>query len=249
MKGVILRIAPQVHIVDITHQVPPQDVRRATAILDDIVPYYPSDAIHVVVVDPGVGSQRRPIVICGTQGVFVGPDNGVFSHTIVHAKTVGVTLTTWHLDNPAYWLPTVSRTFHGRDIFAPVAAYLAIGVPCASLGTPIDNPMTLPVSPPQRLPSGRIRGQIIAIDHFGNLISDVPAAWLAGKRWHFQIASQWVDGLSETYADAAPGQMLALIGSSGKLEIAVRNGSAAQQLGVQPGEPIEAMAHDIKRNT
>lgn len=249
MKGVILGIAPQACIVDISHQAPPQDVRRAIAILQGIVPYYPPDTIHVVVVDPGVGSQRRPIAIRTAQGVFVGPDNGVFTRVIADAAASGSLFAILHLDNPTYWLPAVSWTFHGRDIFAPVAAHLAAGAPFASLGTPIDDPVTLPLSQPQRLLDGRIRGQIVAVDHFGNLISDVPAEWLASRHWRFHIAGQLVDGLCQTYAAAAPGQLLALIGSGGQLEIAVRNGSAAQQLGVQADEPIEAIVHDTERNS
>lgn len=245
MKGVILRVAPQVHIVDITHLTPPQDIRRAMTVLQGIVPYYAPDTIHVVVVDPGVGSERRPLAIQTPQGFFVGPDNGVFAQVIAAA---GSYITIVHLNNPAYWLPGVSRTFHGRDIFAPVAAHLANDVPLALLGTPISDPVMLPLLHAERLPDGRIRGHIVAIDHFGNLISDVPAAWLVGAHWRFDIAGRRIDGLSHTYAAAAPGQLLALIGSSDQLEVAVRNGSAAQQLGVQVGEPIEAVAHDTVRS-
>lgn len=246
MKGVILRIAPQAQLVDITHQAPPQDVRAAMAILQGVVPYFPATAVHLVVVDPGVGSRRRPIAIRTEQGVFVGPDNGVFTPVIAAAGDSSIAVL--HLDNPAFWLPTISHTFHGRDLFAPVAAHLAAGTPFEAVGAPIHDPVLLPLSAPRRQAGGRIRGQVVYVDHFGNLISDVPAEWLAGRSWQFYIAGRRVDGLSQTYAAVEPGQLLALIGSSGQLEVAVRNGSAAQQLGVSAGEPIEADTHDIMRN-
>ena len=247
MKGVILRIAAQAQLIDITHLVPPQDVRAAMTILQSVLPYFPPTAIHLVVVDPGVGSQRRPIAIRASQGVFVGPDNGVFT-PVIAAATSSSPPTILHLDNPAYWLPAISRTFHGRDIFAPVAAHLAAGTPFEAVGAPIHDPIMLPLSEPQRLSGGSIRGQIITIDHFGNLVSDVPAAWLAGRRWRFRIAGQQIGDLSQAYAAVEPGQLVALIGSSGQLEIAMRNGNAARQLGLRVGEPIEALAHDRECN-
>lgn len=248
MKGVILRIAPDARLVDITHLAPPQDIVRASAILQGIVPYYPPETVHVVVIDPGVGSERRPIAVRTAQGFFVGPDNGVFTRVIADAVDAGSPPGIRHLDNPSYWLPAISWTFHGRDIFAPVAAHLASGAAFEDLGPVIDDPVLLSLSSAARRPDGSIRGRIVSVDHFGNLVSDVPAGWLAGRSWRFHIAGRLINGLSPTYAAVAPGEILALIGSSGQLEIAVRNGSAAQQLGVQAGEPIAAMPHDIEHN-
>jgi len=219
MKGVILRIVADATLVDISHLVPAQDVRRGSAVLRDAAPYFPAGTIHIAVVDPGVGSARRPIAVRTPQATFVGPDN------------------------PQVWLPAVSHTFHGRDIFAPVAAHLAAGMPFERLGTLVDDPVLLHAAVPQRLPNGAIRGHIETIDHFGNLVSDIPANWLAGSPWTIHIAGLAIPGLSATYAQVPPGAVLALIGSSGGLEVAVRNGDAAAHLRVQPGEPIEARPH------
>jgi S-adenosylmethionine hydrolase len=237
MKGVILRIAPRAVLVDITHLVPPQDVRRAGMVLRNAAPYFPAGTIHVAVVDPGVGSARRPIAVRTPLAIFVGPDNGLFTHVL--ADDTPARPHAIHLDNPQVWLPAVSHTFHGRDIFAPAAAHLAAGMPFEQVGTPIDDPVLLPAAGAQRLPEGMIRGHVEAIDHFGNLISDVPARWLAGGDWTVHIGGQDLPGLSATYADVPPGAVLALIGSSGRLEVSVRDGHAARYLGVQPGEPIE----------
>lgn len=254
MKGVILTIAPAARIVDISHMLPPQDILRAAQFVREFVPYFPASAIHVVVVDPGVGSDRRPIAVRTATATFVGPDNGLFSHVLaagdpraqagegsepVSGQAAGATEVIW-LNKAAYWLPQVSHTFHGRDIFAPVAAHLAAGVPFAALGTPITDAVVLQAVYPTRQPDGVVCGRIVYADHFGNLVSNLPAEWLAGRRWVFRLAGRQVAGPSQTYADVPSGQLLALIGSSGRLEIAVRNGSAAAQLGVQAGEPIEA---------
>lgn len=251
MKGVILSIAPSTHIVDISHQVPAQDVEQAAFVLHAAIPYFPPGTIHVVVVDPGVGSERRPIAIRTRDAVFVGPDNGLFSFVLTPEQPLSAAaaasatggqsvVEVIHLNKPEYWLPHISHTFHGRDIFAPVAAHLAAGVPFASLGTPIDDPWIRPQLQPVVSPEGHIRGRIVHVDRFGNLISNIPAGWLSGQHWRFHIAGQKVKGLSKTYAAVKPGHLLALIGGSGRLEIAVRNGSAAQQLNAHPGEPIEA---------
>lgn len=254
MKGVILTIAPAARIVDISHMLPPQDILRAAQFVQEFVPYFPAGAIHVVVVDPGVGSDRRPIAVRTATATFVGPDNGLFSQVLAagdpraqagegpepaSGQAAGATEVIW-LNKAAYWLPQVSHTFHGRDVFAPVAAHLAAGVPFAALGTPITDAVVLPAVYPTRRSDGVVCGRIVYADHFGNLVSNLPAEWLAGRRWVFRLAGGQVAGLSQTYADVPSGQLLALIGSSGRLEIAVRNGSAAAQLGVQAGEPIEA---------
>lgn len=249
MKGVILSIAPGVRIVDITHAVPPHNVTAAAYALQRAVPYFPPGTVHVAVVDPGVGSARRPLAIHAADAYFIGPDNGLFSEVLTKVaggepKAGEEAPSVICLDQPAYWLPAVSQTFHGRDIFAPAAAHLAAGAPFETLGSPIDDPVVLPPASSIHLDDGSIRGQIVHVDHFGNLISNVPADWLAGQSWSFAIASHTVAGLSPAYAAVARGQALALIGSSGALEIAVRDGSAAERLEVQAGEPIEARSND-----
>ena len=238
MKGVILGIAPQTRIVDITHQIAPQNVRQAATVLQAAVPYFPRGTIHVAVVDPGVGSARRALAVRTSHAFFVGPDNGLFSAALANTHTGGVLVL--HLDQPAYWLPTVSRTFHGRDIFSPVAAHLAAGVPFEALGSPIADPVILAHPLPSRQADGTVSGQIDHADRFGNLISDIPEAWLAGRRWVLSCAGQEIHGVSPSYASAEPGELLALISSSGTLEIAVREGSAAARLAAGFGEPILA---------
>jgi len=233
MKGVILGIAPAVCLVDLSHEIAAQDVRQAACVLARAVPYFPAGTIHLAVVDPGVGSQRRPLLVRAGQAFYVGPDNGLF--TLALAEPVAQA---FELDRPAFWRPAVSRTFHGRDIFAPVAAYLATGVPPERLGRPIADPVLLELPRPTRHPDGHIAGQVVYVDRFGNLVSDVPAAWVAGGRWRCEIAGRQIVGLSGTYAEAAPGALVALIGSEDTVEIAVRDGSAAARLGVREGEPV-----------
>lgn len=257
MKGVILGIAPHARIVDITHQLPPQDVRAAAWVLHNVVPYFPKNTIHVAVIDPGVGSARRPLAIRTASARFVGPDNGIFSYVL--ATGAGPPTRELEnipsekradpqilcLDNPRYWLASISRTFHGRDIFSPVAANLAAGAPFAAMGTPITDPITFPFPQAEALEDGTIRGEIIYQDHFGNLVSSIPGAWLADRRWRIQIAGHQVMGPSLTYAAVRPGELVALVGSSGQLEVAVRDGSAARHLDAGPGEPVVVGPHGM----
>lgn len=257
MKGVILGIAPEARIVDISHDIEPQNVRQAAYVLSTATPYFPPGTIHVVVVDPGVGSVRRPIAVRAEEAYFVGPDNGVFSYALAgrdegseirYQGSGGQpethrprSVTVIHLDQPTYWLSTVSQTFHGRDVFSPVAAHLAAGVPFDGLGTPITDPVTFSLPQPERLPNGSIRGQVLHADRFGNLITDIPMNWLAaGDAWLFEIAGRRIEELSVTYAMAERGALVALSGSEGLLEIAVREGSAAEALGVGAGTLVMA---------
>jgi S-adenosylmethionine hydrolase len=233
MKGVILSIAPDVRLVDLSHEIAPQDVRQAAYVLARAVLYFPAGTIHLAVVDPGVGGRRRPLLVRTGRAFYVGPDNGLFTLALAESGAQA-----FELDRPAFWRPAVSRTFHGRDIFAPVAAHLATGVPPERLGRPITDPVRLELPQPARHPDGRLTGQVVYVDRFGNLISDVPAAWVVGGRWRGEIAGQQIAGLSGTYAEAAPGALVALIGSEDTVEIAVRDGNAAQQLVVRAGEPV-----------
>jgi hypothetical protein len=233
MKAVILGIARDVRLVDLSHDIPPQDVREAIYLLDGAAPYFPAGTIHLAVVDPGVGSERRALVVRTGSACYVGPDNGLFTRPLAE---LGVQA--WELDRPEFWLPQVSRTFHGRDIFAPVAAHLANEVPPAEMGRAIDDPVRLAISGPARDPDGAVRGQVVHVDRFGNLITDVPAAWLTGEGWRCRIAGEVLTGLSGTYAAAVPGALLMLIGSGDTLEIAERDGNAARRLGVKAGEGV-----------
>ncbi|HSN73828.1 MAG TPA: SAM-dependent chlorinase/fluorinase [Anaerolineae bacterium] len=241
MKGVILSIAPQATLIDITHQIAPQNVREAAYVLHTALPYFPPGAVHVAVVDPGVGSARRPMAARVDGSFLVGPDNGVFTFALHGAGQPAACL---HLDNPAYWLPQVSRTFHGRDIFSPMAAHLANGVPLEALGTPIDDPICFDVRHPQREADGSLRGEVIHVDRFGNLVSNIPGDWLAGRLWNVRIAGQQIIGPSLSYAEIESGQLLTLVSSNATLEVAVRDGSAAGRLGVAAGEPIDVYPHE-----
>jgi S-adenosyl-L-methionine hydrolase (adenosine-forming) len=233
MKGVILGIARDVGLVDLSHEVPPQDVREAIYLLEGAAPYFPDGAIHLAVVDPGVGSERRALIVRTERARYVGPDNGLFTRPLAEPGAQA-----WELNRPEFWLPHVSRTFHGRDIFAPAAAHLANGTPPDAMGTPIANPVRLSIAGPNRAPDGVLRGHVVHVDRFGNLITDVPAAWLAGIGWRCRIAGETITGIGSTYAAAGPGALLMLAGSGGTLEIAERDGNAARRLGVRAGEEV-----------
>jgi len=233
MKGVILGIAADVQLVDLSHQIAPQDVRQGSFVLGNAVPYFPKGTVHLAVVDPGVGSSRRPLLVTTPEASFVGPDNGLFTFALTRSEARA-----WVLDRPRYWLPAISRTFHGRDIFAPVAAHLARGVPPEELGSPVSDAIRLEPLLPQRQGNRHILGHVMHIDRFGNLITNVPAAWLVDGDWACEIAGHRIPHISETYSAAQAGELLALISSSGMLEVAVRNGSAARLLGVGAGQTV-----------
>lgn len=238
MKGVILSIAPHASLVDLTHAIPPQDVRRAAFLLLTVIDYFPAGTVHVVVVDPGVGGERRPIAVQTGRACFVAPDNGVLTLALTRQRAE----VTIHLTDSDYWLPEVSATFHGRDIFAPVAAYLALGVPIRDLGAPIDDVVRLPAAEPAHQPDGSVLGRIQHIDRFGNCITNVPSHMLRlDTPFVVKVAGSLIWGISPTYSGVEPGIALSLIGSSGFLEIAVCGGNAAEQLGVRVGDAVLIM--------
>jgi len=253
MKGVLLSIAPQARLVDISHEIPAHDIRRAAFVLYTAVPFFPPGTVHLAVVDPGVGTRRRAIALQTPRCFFVGPDNGLFTYVLAEAETwKGV-----ELRDPAYRLPQVSATFHGRDLFAPAAAHLVAGVPLDRLGPPIADPTLLPL-PRLEVDEQGLAGEVLYVDRFGNVVTSLgrwqwegddllltAAFRRATSRLRFPaakievtLARQVIPGVRRTYGEAAPGEMLALIGSTGFLEIAVRQGSAAQRLRVQPGDPV-----------
>ncbi len=238
MKGVILDIAPTATIVDISHEITPQGVREAAYILYAAYRYFPQGTIHVVVVDPGVGSQRRAIALRTPQATFVAPDNGVLSYVVAGERVEEIA----HLTNPRYHLSPVSRTFHGRDIFAPAAAHLARGVRLAELGEPLREIITFPLPRPQVRPDGAIVGQVIHVDRFGNLITSIMSKDLADhsplRKSVVKIRGQSIRGIVNTYAEVTAGKLLALIGSEGYLEISVSGGSASQTLEAKAGDEV-----------
>jgi S-adenosyl-L-methionine hydrolase (adenosine-forming) len=233
MKGVILAIAPLVHLVDLTHDVPPQDIEEGAFVLESAMAYFPPGTVHLAVVDPGVGSARRPLLVTTGRAAFVGPDNGLFSRPLAESGARA-----WALDRPEYWLPSPSGTFHGRDLFAPVAAWLATGTPADALGSPVDDPVILPPRVPERFGNDQIMGLVIHVDRFGNLITNVPGAWLAGRRWTCEIAGQKISGPDHTYAAVTRGELVLLVSSRGTAEIAVRDGNASQRLNVRSGAVV-----------
>ena len=238
MKGVILSINPHATIIDITHDIAPQNIEQGAFLFANAFKYFPPDAIHVVIVDPGVGSARRPIAAREGEMFFVAPDNGVLS------LALGSSASVIHLDQPAYWLPRVSHTFHGRDIFAPIAAHLSLGVALESLGKPIADWVRLSHCTASWRAGNEIVGRVAHIDRFGNIITNIGAEMLAGidyARIVVTLRGKTLTGVKSTYAMVAPGEPLLLLSSSGHLEIAVRNGNAAQVLGVQFGD--EVIAH------
>src|SRR4030042_1776638 len=239
LKGVVWKIAPGVHIADLSHDISPHDILEASLMLWRAAPFFPAGTIHVAVVDPGVGTSRRGIAASLGSQYFVGPDNGLITQLLAWVEGMDQPASIIHLDRPDYWLPDVSSVFHGRDIFAPVAAHLASGVQLNSLGTPINDPVRLEIPVPIRIPSGWLR-QGIHIDHLGNLSTNLHAGQLKSeKEVMIKIKSEQISGLVSTFGERPVGSLVALLDSSGSLAISVVNGSAAQVFNIHVGDKIE----------
>ena len=242
MKGVILNIAPQTTLVDISHDIPPQDIRKADLTISSIIPYYPKDTLHVIVVDPGVGSSRRILYVQSNEQQFLAPDNGVLSS--LDPENIDVIR---EVTNEEYFLPEISNTFHGRDIFAPVAGHLASGLDPALLGPEIPYDQIHQFSlPPVKVDTDlcRIYGRIIDIDHFGNIttnISEDIIDQLVTNRHKVKITLNKLilNEIVTSYSDCEYKKYLALINSNTLLEIAQNLGNAAQSLQVKIGAEIE----------
>ncbi len=273
MKGVILSRAPQVHIVDLSHEIAPQDIAAGAFVLYRSYRYFPPDAIHVGVVDPGVGTNRRALLLVTDQGRFIGPDNGLFSYLLREAIAQAAgwkgepadVPAVWHptfdldsalattpreylpaayaLTYPPYWLAGPGATFQGRDLFAPVASHLANGVPPADLGQPValESLVLLPAAASVLSPDV-IEGRVIAVDHFGNLITNIAAGLLPAlgplEMLQVSLGTHRLRGVHAAYGATPPGTPLALINSAGLLEIAVRDGNAARQLDGHLGDTV-----------
>ena len=253
MKGVILSINPNVQIVDITHAIPPQDIYEAAFSIYAAHGYFPKGTIHVIVVDPGVGSDRQAIVYQTDSAFFVCPDNGILSYLLQNVENEGEqSVGTVEIENKAYYLPEVSNTFHGRDIFAPVAAHLSLGVPITAFGPPVSTLVQLPIQVPE-LSGNTLTGQIVKIDRFGNAITNISESAIArlrgastGKRsaYEIRIGSVRLNRLNRAYAESGVGKPLAIIGSSGLLEIAINEGNAKEGLGLKWGDPVVIQKFD-----
>jgi S-adenosyl-L-methionine hydrolase (adenosine-forming) len=238
MKGVIWKIDPTIQIADISHEIAPQNIMEGAIALWRAVPFFPEGTVHIAVVDPGVGTSRRPMAAHIGSQLFVGPDNGLFTPIIEDAKKFGQPMRFVHLDNPAYWLPNVSHTFHGRDIFAPVGAHLASGFSIDKVGSVFTDPRLIPLMKPEKTSTG-FNAHITVIDIFGNLTTDLSATEFAGKGIEVTIKGRVIDGLSTSYGHRDPGQLVTLVDSENFLEVAVVNGNAAKQLDAKVGDLVK----------
>lgn len=259
MKGVMLSIDPETRFVDLTHGIEPQNVRQAALSLMQAVRYFPQGTVFLVVVDPGVGSTRRPIAVQAGGYSFVAPDNGVLSYALGQWDEVRAVEIT-------HSLPETSNTFHGRDIFAPAAAKLASGAALESLGEPLKRVVSLPMPQLEVDKSGRVFGEVVHIDRFGNLITSIgQMRWLSDSRLSLtpafghgdeplpvssehaevHIAGTSIKSIRHTYSEAERGALLMLIGSSSFLEISVNQGSAAARLDAAIGDRVELYVGDV----
>jgi S-adenosyl-L-methionine hydrolase (adenosine-forming) len=241
IKGVIWSICPAAQIADISHSISPQNVLEGAFTLWRAYPYFPIGTVHIAVIDPGVGTRRRPLAAHLGGHYFVGPDNGLFTSIYEDAERNGWPLEIIHLTNTKYFLAEVSRTFHGRDIFAPVGAALANGVALADLGLAITDPVRLALPKPEKTTTGW-RAHITVVDIFGNLTTDLPASELQGQESVlFRLLGQELRGLVDSYGHEQPGALVALVDSEDLIEIAAVNGSAARVLGAKIGDVVEVI--------
>ncbi|MDD4874284.1 MAG: SAM-dependent chlorinase/fluorinase [Dehalococcoidales bacterium] len=255
MKGVILGINPEVTLVDICHTTEPHNINQAAFVLSTSVKFFPSKTIHLIVVDPGVGTKRPAIILKTPHGCFITPDNGSLSYVLESyllepvqtkgpisiAKGIkpGISLEAVQITNPRFWRTNVSPTFHGRDIFAPVAAALSLGFLPVEFGEPVNTIEMFPLPKPDKNRNGSLTGHIIYIDKFGNLITNVHSGDIPVNKHpiNIQVGAERIVGLSRTYADKSG--LLAYIGSNEYMEIAVKGGSAASVLNVKIGDEIQ----------
>ena len=238
MKGVILGICPEARIVDLSHGISAQRIEEGAFILRTAYSYFPDGTVHVAVVDPGVGGERRALIVETPRYRFVGPDNGVFAHVYAREPDLRVVSVT----ETGYMLPGISDTFHGRDVFAPVAAHLALGTEISAFGPEIDDFHAGSITGPT-VREGGIMGHVLHIDHYGNIITDIDDSLFLKttreKRFRITLPNLTLDRVSASYDEAAEGAALAILDSAGLLEIAVNGGNAAQTLGVEPGDRVD----------
>lgn len=241
-RGIIARFAPDVRVIDVTHGIARHDLLGAAFVLRNTARYMPDGAVHLAVVDPGVGGPRRAIVLRSAHDrFFVGPDNGML---VLAAEADGGIAGAWEIANEELFLKPLSATFHGRDIFAPVAAHLANGVAFADLGRAIHDPVRLSLPKPEKTLTGW-RAHVTVVDAFGNLTTDLPAAFLpekeAKEKVLFRLGDFEVGGVVVSYGSKVPGDLIALVDSENYIEIAVVNGSAAQTTGARVGDFVEVI--------
>lgn len=236
LKGVLLGLAPETQVVDVCHMISPQNILEGAFVLAGIVDSFPPSTVHLVVIDPGVGTDRRLIVVKLAEQWFVLPDNGLITGVAQRRELQGA----WEISNPEIRRPEVSDTFHGRDILAPAAAHLLCGGDPEKLGPPICKFITLRNFDPTPDGPGYV-GEVIFRDTFGNLVTNVNAAHLAahaGEQWVAEVAGERIEGLSRTYGEKPTGALVCLVGSTGWVEIAVVNGDAARHLTAGAGTTV-----------
>ena len=255
MKGVILGVNPRVSIVDISHEVPPQAIKAGAFVIGTSHRYFPQGTVHVVVVDPGVGTSRRPVLLATPSANFLAPDNGILGHVlwqgfgekdplVLEGSQVSLPqgYRAYHINNPDYWVHPLSTTFHGRDIFAPAAAHLSLGLEARQLGPEVNHLTWLAGWQPQR-EGNTLMGEVVYIDHFGNLVTNVPARCMPKDGpISVEIRGRRIKGLNSSYAEG--NGLLAIVGSHGNLELSLKNGSAAQRLRAQVGDPVQVSPGD-----
>jgi S-adenosylmethionine hydrolase len=256
VKGAILNINPGASIVDVSHSIRPQDILQAAFILNAAYRYFPKQTVHVAIVDPGVGSERRGVILKTASAIFVAPDNGILSYVIDDLfseknvpsieQTHGLTevvfkkgLEAAAITDPRFWRQPVSPTFHGRDIFAPVAAGLSLGISPYEFGEKISSLHVLPVPRPSLDADGNVAGQVLHVDRFGNLITNIGSGTLPGKNVVIEIGGRCIQGISDYYSQSEG--IMAVVGSSGYLEISLRDGSACDFLDMAVGDEIRVM--------
>ena len=255
MKGVMLGINPGLALVDVSHEVPPQNVPHGAFVLAEAVRHFPAGAVHLAVVDPGVGGRRKPLLLVTPDASYVAPDNGLLTHALARYGSAHEPRAEWlspiraplppgcrafELTNARYRLPEVSQTFHGRDVFAPAAAHLSTGVPPEEFGPLVAEVIWLNVPPPAE-GDGEIEGRVVHVDRYGNLISNIALDDSRAGGVVVEMEGLRVEGLSHSYEEADG--VLAIVGSHGTVEIAVRDGSAARQLGAGVGARVRVCYH------
>lgn len=246
MKGVIASRAPNVVVVDLAHHVPHGNIRHASHVLFTTAPFFPAGTCHVAVVDPGVGLEdQRPVAVAVDDQIYVGPDNGILTDVLQSAagRIMGV-----HLNNPAFWQHPISNTFHGRDIYAPVAAHVASGVPITACGSALNTDTLVRLHMPQVAADHRVaRGEVTYVDTFGNCVTNLSRKHVAEvsvdvDKLVVELPSGTCCPVEQTYGSVAAGAPVAVIGSSGRLELAINGGSAARQLELEPGLAVKVRA-------
>ncbi len=258
MKGIILSTNPEANIVDITHSVEPQNVYQAAFILGYTYRYFPKKTVHVAIVDPGVGSERRGVILKTPSALFVAPDNGILSYvidelsstenlTVQYSKdqdlvTLGKGFEAVAITEPRFWRQPVSTTFHGRDIFAPVAAALSLDISPYELGEKITSLQVFPIPKPLVDYQGNLTGTVLYVDHFGNLITNIKKSDLPGKDILIEAAGRLIQGITNYYAEGE--ELMTIIGSSGYLEISLKNGSAADFLNMRTGDEVKVIPQE-----